>query len=49
LITVKKILELAIAPPKALGTHEWTTLFLSMDHKDNIGKYTFIHAVIFVL
>jgi len=33
----------------ALGSHECTTLFQSMDLELNIGRYWFIHAVMYYI
>jgi hypothetical protein len=43
------LFNLVIAPFKALRAHEWTTISLSMDRKDKVGKYTFVRSVVFVL
>jgi hypothetical protein len=39
------LLNCATGPFTALGCHVRTTLFPSMDHKHNVGKYRFACAV----
>ena len=40
-MTVRKnLLNLVIDTFIAIGSHEWTTLFPSMDPRSNSGKYT---------
>ena len=45
----KKLLNLATSPLMAVGCHEWTTLFPSMDHMHNVGKCKFTRAVMYYI
>jgi len=45
----KYFLNFATGPFKALGCHEWTTMFPSMDHMHNIGKFRFTRVVMYYI
>ena len=43
------LFDFVIGPLTAVGSHEWSKLFPSMELKHNIGKYMIINAVVFIL
>ena len=43
------LLNFATGPFIALGCHEWTTFFPSMDHMHNIGKCRLTRAVMYYI